>query len=921
MSTKTTFKRIALVAVAALGLGVLTSVAPASANTVPTVGASSGFSLNTTSITMVDDGNTTDVTPGNDVFAAFEVSVSNANGYANTLRATESLTATVIGNPGNGVVTANANIALSWASTWAPQDGSATAAGYSSTTPSVSIGSADSAYAKDLNLAASKRGGTATSTDYTLKAQEDSTTTALLDGGAATATYALMVAPRAAAALDAGFYTIRIDLLDANKNAIKSTTIKYQVATSKVNSGAVVTTTVTGSQLKGAVVAATDVNSITATLADANGGLVRTGANAAPSLSGTITDSTATTPIVDALTLTDAGTNEDADSAILDGAYVATSTSAAVIAGLAGAATVKIVFGAASSSAALVIRVVASEYAYTAVTAAGKVANATTATNFDVPLTTKSVSVSAVAVATDSLTGTPSTGKTLYYTLSYASCVTADVTTKVSTPTKITTDASGVATVTIAHANPASGCAATVTFTGATVVTGAILARTITWKAPVATNVVADSGSYKALVGSSHKVTWTVLDQFNNPVVGKTATFTISGANKPTAGLPSQVTDAKGQLSFAWTDAKGVAASTTLGSDTVAVATVGADTPTSLGSVTVTYVAALPVTASINATYGATSAGATIVAPATAIGGSAGKRISANDQIDQTDIVTAADPGAVFVRFAPLTSAEAAVSGVPMVVTVTGGAKLLDSVGYLATTRTVYGATTFTIVGLKTGVSTVTAVQGAVTKSVTINFVNADTDARVIAVKESAGTVTATVTDAFGNAVAGVTVGASLSGAGRLGNGATSGTFVTAADGTVSFDVNGAATATVSLSSTYTKASFLANAGDTTGTVVTTGAPAGVRVASVATAGNTVVADTAQAAADAAAEATDAANAATDAANAAAEAADAATAAAQDAADAVAALSTQVSEMVSALKKQITALTNLVIKIQKKVKA
>ncbi len=84
---------------------------------------------------------------------------------------------------------------------------------------------------------------------------------------------------------------------------------------------------------------------------------------------------------------------------------------------------------------------------------------------------------------------------------------------------------------------------------------------------------------------------------------------------------------------------------------------------------------------------------------------------------------------------------------------------------------------------------------------------------------------------------------------------------------------------------------------------------------------NDAATTTAQAAADAAAEATDAANAATDAANAAAEAADAATAAAQDAADAVAALSTQVSEMINALKKQITALTNLVIKIQKKVKA
>ena len=79
--------------------------------------------------------------------------------------------------------------------------------------------------------------------------------------------------------------------------------------------------------------------------------------------------------------------------------------------------------------------------------------------------------------------------------------------------------------------------------------------------------------------------------------------------------------------------------------------------------------------------------------------------------------------------------------------------------------------------------------------------------------------------------------------------------------------------------------------------------------------------DQATAATDAAAEATDAANAATDAANAAAEAADAATAAAQDAADAVAALSTSVSAMIDALKKQITALTNLVIKIQKKVKA
>jgi len=62
-------------------------------------------------------------------------------------------------------------------------------------------------------------------------------------------------------------------------------------------------------------------------------------------------------------------------------------------------------------------------------------------------------------------------------------------------------------------------------------------------------------------------------------------------------------------------------------------------------------------------------------------------------------------------------------------------------------------------------------------------------------------------------------------------------------------------------------------------------------------------------------------DAATDAALAAADAADAATAAAQDASDAVAALSASVSKLISSLRAQITSLTNLVIKIQKKVKA
>jgi hypothetical protein len=87
----------------------------------------------------------------------------------------------------------------------------------------------------------------------------------------------------------------------------------------------------------------------------------------------------------------------------------------------------------------------------------------------------------------------------------------------------------------------------------------------------------------------------------------------------------------------------------------------------------------------------------------------------------------------------------------------------------------------------------------------------------------------------------------------------------------------------------------------------------------------TVSTEAANAAADAATQAAEeaaaAAQDATDAALDATTAAEAAGALAQEAVDAVAELSAQVTTLIAALKKQITTLTNLVIKIQKKVKA
>ena len=170
-------------------------------------------------------------------------------------------------------------------------------------------------------------------------------------------------------------------------------------------------------------------------------------------------------------------------------------------------------------------------------------------------------------------------------------------------------------------------------------------------------------------------------------------------------------------------------------------------------------------------------------------------------------------------------------------------------------------------------------------------------------------TLTITAKDALSNPVADLTAHSLLGTAGLISNIMLQGATATAGGGTVG--IPSAATVTT-IAGVYTW-SFFAPVSKN-GFTISNSAGGTYTIASVSASYE----DEALAAAQ---EANDAANAATDAANAAAEAADAATAAAQDASDAVAALSLQVAALMSALKKQITALTNLIIKIQKKVKA
>ena len=244
------------------------------------------------------------------------------------------------------------------------------------------------------------------------------------------------------------------------------------------------------------------------------------------------------------------------------------------------------------------------------------------------------------------------------------------------------------------------------------------------------------------------------------------------------------------------------------------------------------------------------------------------------------------------------------------------GAVSFDLTGVAAGTA----AITLTLNSASTGTSTVSVVAGTMRVSDgVVTKVDYAFDKESYAPGETAK-ITATVSNAAGVMPAGTY------------------TVLSSAGVTANYTVAGLPAATVLAVASTGKASYTVTIPTgITGDLQLIGTAAATTIA--ATFGKAAVVnvalDAAIAATDAASEAIDAANAATDAANAAAEAADAATAAAQDSADAVAALAVQVTEQmaelkalndaqakaIAALRKQLIALTNLIIKIQKKVKA
>ena len=911
MSTKTTFKRIALVAVASLGFGVLTSVAPASATDAP-------FTLGTPTVI----GGTT----SQKVFIAVPWSVSTAS----TLATDTAVVSAVLVASADSTLAINNN---------GPID--VTSAAYST-----AVTTADG---RTLT-------GTSSNNSATITTSGTAASTAIAYSG----THVFEFTPTKAGSYQVAIFkdggaNVAADGLVSAGDTIKYVTVTVADAPAVATKLTIVapgTFKVSGSN--GAVVKVSAV--------DAAGAVAKL--NAGQMITLTIPSGLTVKTVTGASTTTVSRTNTQyglvaGDFDIYGNAYLNVTSAAAgaynlqsqLAGGVDAVSTVALTYAAPTVVATVGGTVTEADATTTASPkgfASGGVFTASSTTEVIVPSTATSQTYRVYAAAASAAGKVAAivndASKVLF---SPMQALSQDVViTLGALPTAASTNGSSTTVVTGTYSIPtalalngATGAGNSVVVTPEDSLTSptSALALTIKGGASVATSGGAaltllspSSADIKAAVGAKTTILVECTDNFGAGKANVVLTPSISGRNS-TIVLPTLVTDASGDATFSYTDAS---TSTTSLTDTVSIS--GCTTGS---TVTVTYTSV--------AGFGATSVKMT--SPNMTVAGTAN---ATNTPQPITVGAAGASAGAVAVTATVTDVNGAAISNIPVTFTVSGTTAAIPSNKKVAYTSST-GVATSSVYAWTAGTYTVTATVGTVTGTSTVTFASQTAgNERVISATTSGNIVIGKATDRFGNPVKGVTLYASVtSGDGYFGlTGLKTASTATLADGTATFVVTGTgAEVTVSnvnpadpagtvVGQTSGPKGYVTNAATNSATVgifaaskagddVTgeTGVGASFDAAGVASATVEVAADAAaaqsQAAADAAAEATDAANAATDAANAAAEAADAATAAAQDAADAVAALSTQVSEMVNALKKQITALTNLVIKIQKKVRA
>jgi len=1012
MSTKTTFKRVALVTVAALSFGLLTSVTPASAASV---------SLN--AVVGPNGATSLTVVGGNDsstgAIIRIDVAADSATPTTLGLQDGETITASVIGVPtsvtaktlaANGgsladtatatgsdfvmlevkpALVSSGNVGTAAASTTAYNS-----RGYEVTSTRLGGGgdlesfTAQSRATANTNATDGQLGGYGTqgasSNTYFQNVDGRKETSASIN----TVSYFVAIHPRSTATVvDQGAYTIQFQLTDANGAVRGTKTVKIDFVSTAARSDATLAVATSGTFLAAAALATSDSTSATyatVTLRNRDGGLVRMSDGTMPVGSGTnslsvkMQESTTAVPVYtdtntagttrlnisDTGTLgADFGTSTQGVGTLVpgDGVYGVQATNLPFIKSSSTTGSVQLyrieaAFGNAPIQTAAVT-VFATSGAGTAtagntdalVTAAGMSAadqlqkSNAASQSWTLPTTATTATVK-FWIQTSSETPTPAAAITVTPTWS-GTYGTASVSPATSTTgTVYTTDALGNISVTVTNSAPVSGASVALVLTGGAAFGAGTYTATLTWaKAAAAKVSVSDpiTGVY-VKTGSTNVTTIKVTDQFGAAVSGQAVSVTLgsTSANYSATTVIAPIT----------TDASGIATYSLVGGATTATldALSFQCVPTACGTaapMTYNYVSTVPEVATMSAYHDLSwSTTAATLTPATGIYSSGTTKLVIEDsrniskeQLAATDTNTTNDE--VALRFYALASGSVAATGAIVKVTAGTNGHILSSSGLPVKSRDfIVNSTGYTnnILVLATGPGdvTFTATSGTVTATAVLKVSDRSSGGRNIKITSAATgaangsgvPVTVTVTDRYGNPVSNVALNVVASGVGSFMGGAITNSFTTDASGSYTFLANtvvsdgGVAkyTATTGTSGSFSDAAGYVGATEVDATLSAGNKSASVDITFAAGASST---DVAQAATDAAAEATDAANAATDAANAAAEAADAATAAAQDAADAVAALSTQVSEMVNALKKQITALTNLVIKIQKKVKA
>ena len=895
MSTKTTFKRVALVAVASLGFGVLTSVAPASASdaTNAKVGAITASTPGTGRV-------------GNPLSSV--LSIAHVSAEAKTQNDTIYLRAIMISRPATSTAVVGFSAAGRVVAEWNDQAPLAAGAPGNELLPAVMSLDAD----KSNSAGAAGSVGIIPDVvgDYVVRVWADQNNDGLVSTGekvvAGDITFTVGAVPTQVKVTSIsgdsilnGNALVRLQLLDAS-GAVAGLAGNESITLTSSNS------TVDWTHVNGSTAGAlTNTTARTLVAADFIGGDSWINFNS---------DDTAAT---DTITITATGTAVASISGSFTQVFRAVVSPSAGSAVMTTGGTTAATYGAASNNAV------------DGTIDATKAPIGTKSFTYRATVTHTAAATAAYisAVVTDTngfVTGSIVDGiKGLSYTrallLTESATTAGSYTTSIAVGYTGTTAAEDQFSISIADGG------------AATEIGVATEAITLASKNAV---TLSPSGALAMKIGGTIAYTATVVDQFGRALPNATVAMYNGTRNLISSGTPVvAVTNATGQATFSRVDAPAAGVTSLVDTFQFRASWNGTNSNTRDAGL-ITWSATGPV-----------------VGKVTILGGNNATTTGVADT-NPTVIDIAAGNGAqagatAFV--ATVTDASGnLLAGVPVTFTVSG-----TTAAVLSTTQTVYtgalGTASGSVYAWAAGNYTVTATAGGVAGTAVLTAAQLTAaEARAISATVSGTIVTAKVVDRFGNNVSGVTVYATKTGPGFFGTGVTSTSAVTNTAGIAEFVIAGgdadvtvstldpnAAAGTLAFGQTCAAAGFVSCATTATAlTAATVGtalvaevgvgaslAAAGVSSAKVTVTASTATTDAATAAADAAAEATDAANAATDAANAAAEAADAATAAAQDAADAVAALATSVEAMVNALKRQITSLTNLVIKIQKKVRA